>query len=92
MFCWFFPLFVDCSSYMATELCTFLAFTTFTSVRTEPQATSAAPGKKIKELLRKGPSSSRWTFITLWLYPIRVDITTKQLTEQILMCLYIQTH
>ena len=40
------PLFVDYCSYTAAVLCTFLAFTIFTSVRTEPQATSAAPEKK----------------------------------------------
>ena len=33
-----FSALVDCCSYMATVLCTFLAFTTSTSVRTEPQA------------------------------------------------------
>ena len=43
VFFWLFPLFVDCCTYTATVLCTFLAFTTSTSVRTEPQATSAAP-------------------------------------------------
>ena len=35
VFFWLFPLFVDCCTYTATVLCTFLAFTT--SVRTEPQ-------------------------------------------------------
>ena len=43
---WLFSLFVDCCLYTATVLCTFLAFTTSTSVRTEPQATSAIPEKK----------------------------------------------
>ena len=45
---WFvFIRFVDGCRYIATVLCTLLAFTTSTSVRTEPQATSAAPeGKK----------------------------------------------
>ena len=41
-----FPLLVDCCTYTATVLCTFLAFTTSTSVRTEPQATSAKPEEK----------------------------------------------
>ena len=44
--CFLFPLLVDGCTYTATVLCTFLAFTTSTSVRTEPQATSAAPEKK----------------------------------------------
>ena len=43
-----FSALVDCCSYMATVLCTFLAFTSSTSVRTEPQATSATPGEKKK--------------------------------------------
>ena len=46
VFAWLFPLFVDYCTYTATVLCTFLAFTTSTSVRTEPQATSAAPEEK----------------------------------------------
>ena len=37
---------MDCCTYTATVLCTFLAFTTSTSVRTEPQATLAAPEEK----------------------------------------------
>ena len=43
---WLFSLFVDYCTYTATVLCTFLAFTTSTSVRTEPQATSAAAEEK----------------------------------------------
>ena len=46
VFVWLFPLFVDSCTYTATELCTFLAFTTSASVRTKPQATSAAPEEK----------------------------------------------
>ena len=42
------PLLVDYCKYTATVLCTFLGFTTSTSVRTEPQATSAAPEEKKK--------------------------------------------
>ena len=37
---------VDGCRYTATVLCTLLAFITSTSVRTEPQATSAAPEEK----------------------------------------------
>ena len=48
---WLVPLFVDYCTYTATVLCTFLAFTTSTSVRTEPQATSAAPEEKSNYLL-----------------------------------------
>ena len=40
------PLLVDYCKYTATVLCTFLGFTTSTSVRTEPQATSATPEEK----------------------------------------------
>ena len=43
---WLVPLLVDYCTYTATVLCTFLAFTTSTAVRTEPQATSAAPEEK----------------------------------------------
>ena len=54
VFAWLFPLFVDYCTYTATVLCTFLAFITSTSVRTEPQATSAAPGEKKKSPLWPG--------------------------------------
>ena len=37
---------MDYCKYTATVLCTFVGFTTSTSVRTEPQATSAAPEEK----------------------------------------------
>ena len=41
---------MDYCKYTATVLCTFLGFTTSTSVRTEPQATSATPEEKKKSL------------------------------------------
>ena len=48
---WLFPLFVDCCSYMPLCYVPLLVFTTSTSARTEPQATSAAPEKKKSDVL-----------------------------------------
>ena len=51
--CWFLVVFCGFSALVDTVFCTFLAFTTSTSVRTEPQATSA-------EEKNNAPDSTCW--------------------------------
>ena len=85
VFCGFSAL-VDCCSYMDTVLCTFLDFTTSTSVRTEPQATSATPEEK--KILSRRTSGTSFPLSTLCWYLTRTAACVKKRRAQI--CLQIQ--